>query len=228
MRKSSSLLTLVSLFLLAHQGASAADMPYGNVQPVAEPLSMPFFVHFGPAAVALNESAKVKLLGNLVPGASVSIAPQLTVAVEAGYFITPNVAVSFTGGFPPTVDIMGKGALAGLGRLGTTTYGPTTLTAHYHFTGMGRFQPYIGAGPTFMVVFGSKDGALSNLKVNNAVGFALQIGADYMVTDKWGVFVDVKKAFLKTTATGTLGGAGTKSSVTLDPLVVHTGVTYRF
>ncbi len=209
-------------------GAIAADVPASYAPPPAVTTSLPFFVHIGPGGIFLNESAKVSLLGAGVPGASVRVASQLTAAVEVGYFITPEIAVSATGGFPPTVDFMGRGTVAGLGRLGTATYGPAVLTASYHFKGFGKFQPYVGAGPTFLIIFGQKDGALTNLKVNNSVGFAGQIGANYMFDEKWGMFVDVKKAYLRTTATGLLGGAATKSDVKLDPLVVHTGLTYRF
>ena len=213
---------------LACQVAHAANIPAVYAPPPAVISSLPFFVHVGAAGIFLSEGAKVTLLGAPVVGANVKIASQLTGVVEAGYFVTPEVAVSFTGGFPPTVDIIGRGTILGLGRLGTATYGPSTLTAHYHFKNFGRFQPYIGAGPTFMIVFGTKDGALTNLKVNNAVGFAVQAGADFMFDDKWGVFVDVKKAYLRTTATGLLFGLPTKSAVKLDPLVIHTGLTYRF
>jgi outer membrane protein len=60
------------------------------------------------------------------------------------------------------------------------------------------------------------------------MGVAFQVGADYMITDNWGVFVDVKKAILRTEATGFLGPAPIRADVKLDPLVLHTGVTYRF
>jgi outer membrane protein len=103
-----------------------------------------------------------------------------------------------------------------------------TLTAHYHFSGLGRLQPYIGAGPAFMYVFDDKDGIMGDLKIGHTVGFAVQIGADYMITDRWGIFVDVKKAILRTDATGSLGVAPVSADIKLDPLVVHTGVTFRF
>ena len=179
----------------------------------------------------MDESAKINVGGALVPGATIGVDPHYSVIVEAGMFLTPNWSVSFTGGFPPTIDIAGKGTAAALGKLGEATYGPATLTAQYRFTNFGAFQPYIGAGPTFMLVFGTKDGSIQDLKLNNAVGFAVQIGADFMINDQWGIFFDVKKAYLRTKAKGTVpafGGAPMRANVTLDPLVIHTGVTFRF
>lgn len=221
----------LSCICLASTSAFPADLPSMSPVPAPPPLlqsALPYFVHFGPAGIMLSESAKVSLAGALVLGASVKVDPQLTLVVEAGMFVTRNIAISLTAGVPPRVDIMGKGTIAPLGRLGGMTYGPSTLTAHYHFMDLGRFQPYIGLGPTFLLVMGTTDGALSNLKVNNSVGIAAQIGADYMFTEKLGMFVDVKKAYLRTTSTGNLGPFPTKSSVKLDPLVVHTGMTFRF
>ncbi len=218
----------VAAGMALHTQSIAADLLRPSITPSIPSFLSGWFVHVGPAGLVLTESAKIRLGGSPVPGASISIDPQLTAAVEVGYFFNPNFAVSFTGGFPPTVDVLGKGTVAGLGRLGTATYGPATLTAQYHFTGFGNIQPYIGAGPTFMYVFNTKDAALSNVKLANSVGFALQAGVNIMFDRNWGVFFDVKKAYLRSTTTGTLGGLPAKGKVVLDPLVIHTGVTYKF
>jgi outer membrane protein len=69
---------------------------------------------------------------------------------------------------------------------------------------------------------------MTRLEIDNAAGVALQAGADFMIDNHWGLFVDVKKAYLRTEARGFLGPAPVKADVTLDPAVVHAGVTYRF
>lgn len=232
MRLTSAVVRLCSIAAILAGGAQAADLtlrPSSVIEPTPA-LNYNFYVHAGIAGLILNEGASMTAGGAPLPGATIAIRskPHYTFAAEAGYFFTPNIAVSFTGGFPPTVDIKGAGTVAALGRMGKATYGPMTLTAHYHFTQLGRFQPYIGAGPTFMYVFQTKDDVLTQLKIDHAVGFAVQAGADYMINDQWGVFFDVKKAYLRTTATASLGGAPIRAKVRLDPLVLHTGVTYRF
>jgi outer membrane protein len=93
---------------------------------------------------------------------------------------------------------------------------------------LGRFQPYVGVGPAFTYVFDNNDGLLGDLKVKNTVGVAFQAGTDIMINRNWGVFVDVKKALLRTTATGFLGTYPVKADVKLDPLVLSGGLTYRF
>jgi outer membrane protein len=212
---------------LSAGAAKSADLAQA---PVAAPAEAPlgFFVHVGPAGLVMSESARMKVAGQPLPGATIAIKSQLTPAVEVGYFVTRNVAVSFTGGFPPLAKIELDSALKPNPTIGKATYGPMTLTAHYHFTNFGPIQPYVGVGPAFMYVFDNDDGLMNELKVKNTVGIAFQAGADIMVNRHWGVFVDVKKALLRTTATGYLGPAPVKADVKLDPLVLSGGVTYRF
>jgi hypothetical protein len=104
--------------------------------------------------------------------------------VEVGYFFSPTVSVSITGGLPPTEDVMGAGSLAAAGKLGELNYGPAAVMAQYRFAPMGAFQPYVGAGVAVMYVFGDDDAAATNLEVENAAGPALQVGAEYMLNER--------------------------------------------
>lgn len=219
---------LCAALALSPGAAKAADpAPASAAVAVAEaPLGI--FVHVGPAGLLMSEGATMRVAGQHLPGATISIKSQVTPSVELGYFVTSNVAVSFTGGFPPLAKIEAAGSLDGYPTIGKTTYGPMTLTAHYHFMDLGRVQPYLGVGPAFMYVFDDNDGLLGDLEIKNSVGIAFQAGADVMLDRHWGLFVDVKKALLRTTATGNLGPAPVKAEVKLDPLVLSGGVTYRF
>lgn len=209
-------------------GAMAADL-LGRSDPLAPPtVFQRFYLHVGPAGLFYSEGAKMRAGGTPVPGADVRIPHSLTVAAEIGYFLTPNFAIGLAGGYPPLVKVEAKGTITGLGTLGKVDGGPMALTAQYHFTGLGRFQPYIGVGPSLMIVFKDHDGAVTNLKTDHALGVAGQIGFNYMLNDHWGVFVDLKKVYLRAKTQGNLGGAPIRATVTLDPLVLHTGLTYRF
>jgi outer membrane protein len=219
------------LGLSASGPAIAADLGMRKGIAPLPPLEKPFqrfYIHAGPVGLFYSESAKMAAGGARIPGADVRIPNSLSFAVEAGYFFSPNFAVGFAGGYPPLVKVEAKGSINGLGTLGKVAGGPTALTAQYHFTGLGAFQPYVGLGPSLMVIFNDKDGAVRQLKTDHALGFAVQAGFNYMLNDNWGVFVDAKKVFLEARTRGTLGGAPIDATVKLDPLVVHTGVTYRF
>lgn len=232
MRALGATILIAAAAAAAASQATAADLltkPELRLAPKVEPVSLPsWYVHAGVGGIFLSESAKIKAGGSPLLGANVKIDSQITPVVEVGYFVTPNIAVSLTGGLPPKINIEGKGAIAGLGTLGSAVYGPATLTAHYHFMDLGNIQPYVGAGIAYMKIFSTKDRALANLKADDAFGAVLQAGVDIMVSRNWGAFVDVKKAWLRTDSTGTLGGVPIATKLTLDPLVVHSGVTYRF
>ncbi len=79
-----------------------------------------------------------------------------------------------------------------------------------------------------MIVWNTKDAALTDLKVDNAVGPEIQVGSDFMLSQHWGAFVDYKRTWLDTTAKGNLGPAPVVAKVQLNPTVVNAGVVYRF
>ena len=106
--------------------------------------------------------------------------------------------------------------------------GPGVVTAQYHFTRSGTFQPYIGIGPAFLLVVGTNDGALSNVRLANAVGLNALVGVDVMFNERWGMFLELNDIMIRSVATGNLGPAPVRANVRLDPLVFHTGLTYRF
>lgn len=213
-------------------GAAAADLLKGPVTYPAptfqEPAFKRFFLHAGPAGLFYSESAKMHAAGFPVPGADVRVPNAYTFAIEAGYHFTPNFAIGLAAGYPPLNKVEARGSLTGLGTLGKVDGGPMALTAQYHFTGLGRFQPYIGAGPALMVIFKDHDHAVTDLKTDHALGFTGQVGFNYMFDDNWGVFVDVKKVYLRAKTQGYMGPVPIKATVTLDPMVLHTGLTYKF
>lgn len=197
-------------------------------QTVSQTLPGPWWVHVGPVGVLFNTGAEVKIGGQTVPGGSVQTSNSTTLGVEVGYDVTPNLAARFTMGVPPTTTVTGTGTLAGAGTLGKLTYGPAVLSATWAFDGLGRFRPYVGAGINYTMVLSRKDGALTSFNAKSAFGSVLQTGFDVAINERWGVFIDVKKIFLKTSASGMIGPTPATASVRLNPVLIQAGVTYRF
>jgi outer membrane protein len=150
------------------------------------------------------------------------------VGAGLSYMITPTVAVNATLGLPPTINVFGAGSIGALPRLGRVTYGPTALTLQYHPIRSGWIRPYVGAGLSYMIVFGTKDGAFENLKVDNDLGWALEAGSDFMVNPNTGIIDDEKKAGLRPGATGTFAGAPVVGKTRLDPWAFSGGVVFHF
>lgn len=188
----------------------------------------PWYVRVGLGSVLFDSDATIYTPAGIVPGASAHAGNNLTALFEVGYFINDNIAVSLTGGYPPTTTLTGVGTAKGLGALGDVTYGPATATLHYHFKNFGLIQPYVGAGVGYAIIFNASDGAVKDLHVSGAPAFVLQAGVDYVIDRNWVAFVDVKKLFLAVDATGFLGPVPVRADVSLDPLVLFTGIAYRF
>lgn len=163
-----------------------------------------------------------------VAGSDLQYSNSITPELDISYYFTDNIAAELILGTTSS-KIGGAGTLAGV-NVGKAWLLPPTLTLQYHFTELGAFKPYIGAGVNYTFFYNeSEKGGFSNLKLDNKVGGALQVGFDYMINEHWGVNFDVKKIFLQTDWSAnhtTLGPLSGKAK--LDPWLVGAGVTYRF
>lgn len=182
----------------------------------------------GLTSLRLRDRLDLTVGGAPFPGASKSTFEHETLTVQIGRFLTPNIAVNATLGIPPKVDIYGAGSIGALPKLGEVTYGPTALTLQYHPTRSGRVRPYVGAGLSYMIVFDSDDGAFEDLDCENDLGPAVEAGVDFMVSQRTAIFADVKKAWLRTTATGTFAGAPVVGESKLDPWAFTGGIAIHF
>ncbi len=187
-----------------------------------------WFVHAGVGQLTLEDNAEFTVGGGPLPGAGLQTDPQYTILAEIGRYFTDEIALALTIGLPPTAKADGRGAIAGLGRLAEVTYGPMALTAQYHPFRTQWFDPYVGIGASYMMIMDTKDGVLANVEAEDDFGAVLQAGATFSITETWGAFIDIKRAMLETTATGTLGGIPVESKITMDPVVLSTGLAYKF
>ncbi|GKS93784.1 OmpW family outer membrane protein [Acidovorax sp. SUPP2825] len=220
------------LAVAAAVGSLIAALP-AQAQTPASPdaSSSPWRIYAGSAHIGFSTSAEVRAGGQIVPGASAKADSNDSIGFGAIYDFHPGWSAELALGLPPTTALKGTGALAGAGTLGKVKYGPAVLSVRRQLWDGGPVRPYIGAGINYTLVLESRDGFVSDLHVKNGIGPVLQAGFEVPLDVRWSFFVDAKKIWLKTTATGTLpalGGAPAHAKVRLDPLVVTAGVSYRF
>src|SRR3954453_5768171 len=137
------------------------------------------YIDIGLAGLFFDTDASIKAAGSHLPGANLSASNNFTLGIGIGYFVTPEVSLLAILGVPPTTTLTGQGTLSGL-TLGKVTYGPGMLTANYHFRQFGAFQPFLGAGLAYTIVFGTEDNAITNLRVKNSIGAVIRAGFDLM------------------------------------------------
>jgi len=187
-----------------------------------------WMVRVGPATLSLADEAVISVGGQVVPGGGIATEDQATPTLEISRYVADQFALSVTVGLPPRVEIDAAGSLQGVGRLANVDYGPAAMTLQYHPFRGKRVDPYIGAGFAYMLITNTQDGAMQNVEVENDFGAALQAGVNVSVTEKVGVFVDVKQAYLTTRATGTFNGFDAVADVVMDPLVISAGASLTF
>ena len=226
----SSLALAASIFGFA-AAASAADLaaaPYYKA-PAIEAWN-PWMIRLRALGVIPQNSGSV----DQVPGSGMKVTNNITPELDISYFFTRNIAAELILGVTRH-DITGTGTINNL-PVGTSWLLPPTLTLQYHFTELGAFKPYIGAGVNYTVFYSQTAGnaavggvAVTNSNLHNAFGPAVQIGFDYMIDKHVGFNVDVKKIWLRPNWDGTLNGAiPVTGKVNLDPWLIGTGLVYKF
>ena len=144
--------------------------------------------------------------------------------VDVTYFVTNNIGLELIAATSEHTISAGNSVL------GDAWILPPTLTLQYHFAPDEKFSPYVGAGLNYSMFYGEDDAAgFNGLDVDGGVGYALQAGADYWLSDNWGLNLDVKYINLDVDVNVNSGATPlTAPDVDLDPWIVGAGVSYRF
>lgn len=221
-------LATTALLMLVAPAAMAADLapaqePVPQATGDAIEAQSPWQVRVRGLGVITNDSGSV----DQIPGSGLSYSDSVIPELDISYYLTDNIAAELILG-TTYANIYGDDSVAFLGRIGKTWVLPPTLTLQYHFTDFGAFKPYVGAGVNYTMFYNQSGAAASDLNVKDSFGAALQVGADYMVNDHWGVNFDVKKLFLRPEYETTIGGTTYTGKAKLDPWLIGAGVTYRF
>jgi outer membrane protein len=182
-----------------------------------------------------DADATVRAGGAVIPGANADVSTEVIPALTLSYFLSQNLALELFCCFAKH-EIDGKGAIAPFGEIADTWIFPPALTLQYHFTGMGGFEPYVGAGVQYINFFDTGTGAnalgATKVDIDAAWGFTLQAGVDISLGNGWSLNADVKKTWLDTTVTwhnnAALGGLNVVGDADLDPWIFSAGLGYRF
>jgi outer membrane protein len=165
--------------------------------------------------------------GNTTPVPNLTINNKWLPEVDFTYFFTPNLAAELILTVPQKQTLR-----VGAADVGTFKHLPPTLTAQYHFTGLGGFRPYLGAGINYTNISDVKlQAAAAALEVNsvnlkrNSFGLALQAGVDIPVGGGWLLNVDVKKVQIRTDVLVDEGAVG---KFKVDPVLFGIGIGKRF
>ena len=182
----------------------------------------------GVGVVTPNQSAKIGIIGG-----DVQISDAFIPELDFTYFFTEHFAAELILGTAKH-DVKAINTIAGDIDLGSAWLLPPTLTAQYHFYTSDKkiFKPYIGAGVNYTLFYNVKSGAVADVKYDNALGYAAQVGFDLMLDDTFFINVDAKRLFLSTDvtvdATNLVPGLVVPAEVDIDPWLFGIGVGMKF
>ena len=172
-----------------------------------------------------------------LPGSKIDIKSASALFFTATYMITDDISVEALGGLPYKHDIVGAGAVAGVGKIGSVhQISPTVLLQYRFLAADAPLRPYIGAGPTFAKFYGTKGSAALTAVTNpggppttigsdTEWGGSVEIGGNYKIDKHWFIDAAVLKTFISTKATLSTGQV-TKAK--LHPIAINASVGYTF
>ena len=181
--------------------------------------------------IAPDESSKLDTTTSVFgAGAHLSVDSNTIPEIDFSYYFTKNIAAELilAVGTRHTVTANFGGSSHDLGKVNLL---PPTLLAQWHFNPDQTFDPYVGAGLSYVRAMDNNLN-LGDIPITidrNNWGGALQAGMDYNLGNKWLLNVDVKKIWFDTTVKAVLGGVNTKiDQLDIDPWVVSVGFGKKF
>ena len=152
-------------------------------------------------------------------GLNLSIDNKVIPELDISYFFSPQWSAELVLTYPQKQTLSSGGT-----EIGTLKHLPPTLTAQYHFTGLGGVVPYVGAGVNYTHFSSLNLPAGVGVK-RNSYGLALQVGADIPLTKNLALNLDLKKVQIRTDVSA---GGTTLGTFKIDPLLVGVGLGWRF
>lgn len=190
-----------------------------------------------------QESATISVIGG-----GVNISNTYVPEVDFTYFFARNFSAELilattkhnVSTASSNLTPIGSSAAANV-NLGHVWLLPPTLTLQYHLPTGTLFKPYIGAGANYTIFYSADQGSVvQDIDYKNKFSFAAQLGADFDISKKMFLNVDVKKLFLSTdasvnaanlTPSGSPSLAPVLSNINADvkiiPWVIGIGIGYR-
>jgi len=177
------------------------------------------------------------------PGAELRVDSNTIPEIDFSYYITKNIAAELilALGTRHDVSVSGGPGLMTKRGLGSVNLLPPTLTAQWHFMPDQTFDPYVGAGVSYVRALDNGltwhgVPAVGDLPIRidkNMWGPAIQAGFDVNLKDRWLVNFDVKKVWFNTDVklnAPILGKTGYQKidSLDIDPWVISVGFGKKF
>jgi outer membrane protein len=135
-------------------------------------------------------------------------------------------------------DMVGAGALEGVGKIAEVKALPVTLLVQYRLFGATEpLRPYVGIGPTYAKFYAARSTAVltaltggtpanpTTVSMKSKWGLTAQVGVSANLAPRWSLDLSVLKTALKSSATLSTGQS---LDAKIDPVSFSAGVGYQF
>lgn len=193
--------------------------------------------------VGANQIAPDVSSGNLsapsTPGSKVDVDADIQAIGSVIYMYTNHLSVEGYFGLPYKHDVMGAGAMAGVGRIGQVKQVSPTVFAQYRANeATDAVRPYVGLGLTLAYFYGIEgSGALTavtnpggpptqlSLAKRTKLALSPQVGVSVKVKDQWFVDASIIKSIISNTARLSTGQS---VKLKLDPVSIGISIGRSF
>jgi len=155
----------------------------------------------------------------ILAGSATSIGDDTQLSLTVEYFIRDNLGLELLAATPFEHDITIGGAFAG-----TTRQLPPTLSVNYHVPTNGKIKPFFGVGLNYTTFF-EESSALGVLALEDSWGYAVQAGADWQVSDRGAMRLNVR--YMDIDSNATLDGLSI-GTAEIDPIVIGLSYVHQF
>lgn len=157
--------------------------------------------------------------GPLSNGTPIEIDNRIVPTFTVEYFLKNNLSIEFLGAIPGEHDIASNGT-----KIGTAKPVAPVLALQYYLPKLGKIQPLASAGINY-TTFMDETSVLGDVKLDNSVGVALRLGADYTLSQSSKIRADVR--WVDVNADVKLNGVNA-GEVEIDPLVYGLAYAWSF
>ena len=164
-------------------------------------------------------------------GGRVDVEDDTQLGLTATYMLSDRLGFEVLASTPFTHTIVATGDLSGLGNIADVKVLPPTFSAIYYVTNGKKFNPYVGVGINYSILYDEDGKGTFNgerVKLDDSIGLAIQVGSDFEINEDLHVNASVRWMDIETDADLRLGGQVVETNVDIDPMVYSLTLGYTF
>jgi outer membrane protein W len=117
-----------------------------------------------------------------------------------------------------------------VGDLGFAQIDPITALLQWHMLERASLRPYVGIGAGHVILrnIEKRSGGVSGARFKDPTGLVVDGGLEISLSRRWSVLGDARYTPIETHSRVTFLGTGSSAQIDVKPLVVSTGIAFRF